>query len=135
VTSWPLLRRTSLTTLPWYLQIVLLGDLNEVDEAQPITTLERYMTQLEAEKPEERYSYTFDAVSAQSIPICRLWHHALILCTLCGLFQNCQQIDHVFTTKKLAKTAQFEALHVNTWGLLNEQASDHDPLLASIRVC
>lgn len=49
--------------------------------------------------------------------------------------RNSQQIDHIFATKALAKTARFEILHVNTWTDAASQASDHDPLLASINVC
>lgn len=67
------------------------------------------MTQLELKSPEERYSYSFD--------------------------QNSQQIDHIFATKTIAKTAEFEILHLNTWGLVQDQSSDHDPLLASFLLC
>jgi predicted extracellular nuclease len=91
------------------LQIVLLGDLNEFDGVQPIEKLSQYLIQLQVADPTERYSYQFD--------------------------QNSQQIDHIFTTKALAKRAQVEVLHVNTWTTAADQASDHDPVLASIRVC
>lgn len=87
----------------------MLGDLNEFSGVQPLDVLSTVLTELKMADPAERYSYQFD--------------------------QNTQQIDHILTVPRLAGSARFEIPHLNTWTTASIQASDHDPVLGSVRVC
>ncbi|KAL7409612.1 Endonuclease/exonuclease/phosphatase [Mrakia frigida] len=90
--------------------LALLGDLNEFSGVQPLDILSTVLTELHGNlAPEERYSYQFD--------------------------QNTQQIDHILTVPSLAVGSSFEIPHLNTHGLASVQASDHDPVVASVVVC
>lgn len=48
---------------------------------------------------------------------------------------NHQQLDHMFVSDGLAKNAQLEHVHVNTWLNYDDAASDHDPSVAVFDVC
>lgn len=48
---------------------------------------------------------------------------------------NAQQLDHMFISKSLEKESSYEHIHVNTWGDLPSQISDHDPSVARLNVC
>lgn len=48
---------------------------------------------------------------------------------------NHQQLDHMFVSDGLAKNAQLEHVHVNTWLNYDDAASDHDPSVALFDVC
>ncbi|KAL8278496.1 hypothetical protein RQP46_009186 [Phenoliferia psychrophenolica] len=89
--------------------VVLVGDINDFSGTQPLDILSSVMTELVVPDIAERYSYNYD--------------------------QNTQQIDHILVLPSLAAGAKVEMVHVNTWGKLSAQASDHDPVLAQINVC
>jgi len=56
--------------------------------------------------PAERYSYVFEG--------------------------NSQELDHIYVTHSLLPGAQFQPIHINAE--FADQVSDHDPLVASLRV-
>ncbi len=89
--------------------VVVLGDLNEFAFNEPLAVLKGEPTpilfNLTETLPElERYSYVFDG--------------------------NAQSLDHILVSASLAPIAQVDAVHVNAE--FQEQASDHDPLLARL---
>lgn len=59
--------------------------------------------------PVERYTYLFD--------------------------MNSQELDHLFVSPSLARGAQLEHLHLNTWQNYDDQTSDHDPSVAKLNLC
>jgi len=95
-------------------RIVTLGDFNDFEFSAPIRALtgESSGTPIlfglatRLLPPEERYSYIFEG--------------------------NSQELDHVFVTASLLPNAQFQAVHVNAE--FADQVSDHDPLIASLRI-
>jgi hypothetical protein len=56
--------------------------------------------------PTERYSYVYEG--------------------------NSQELDHIYVTRSLLPGAQFQPIHINAE--FADQVSDHDPLVASLRV-
>ena len=84
--------------------VVAAGDFNEFEFISPLETLEMSLVNLtETLEPDERYSYIFQG--------------------------NSQSLDHILVSESLAVNAQFDAVHLNSE--FADQASDHDPLLAS----
>lgn len=90
--------------------VVVLGDLNEFEFLSPLTILEQSLTNLVQTLPEnERYSFIFDG--------------------------NSQSLDHLLVSDNLVQGARFDIVHVNTeFAETAQRASDHDPLLARLRV-
>ncbi|CAG8980448.1 hypothetical protein HYALB_00013642 [Hymenoscyphus albidus] len=97
-------------------KIISSGDFNEFTFVAPLRSfmersgLEDLDEVAEIEKS-ERYSYVFD--------------------------MNCQELDHMFVSKALAKKgeAEFEHVHVNTWATAADETSDHDPSVARFNMC
>jgi predicted extracellular nuclease len=95
--------------------ILVGGDMNEYIQTRSVfKPFEGVVQDLDAVAgiPEvERYSYTFD--------------------------QNTQELDHTFVSAAIAaRKPKFEHIHVNTWSpSYKERTSDHDPSVASIKVC
>jgi endonuclease/exonuclease/phosphatase family metal-dependent hydrolase len=90
--------------------VVVLGDLNEFEFLSPLAILEQSLTNLVQTLPEnERYSFIFDGSS--------------------------QSLDHLLVSDSLVPGAKFDIVHVNTeFAETPQRASDHDPLLASVKV-
>lgn len=95
-------------------RIVTLGDFNDFEFSQSMRTLTGAATgtpilvdlATALLPPEERYSYVFEG--------------------------NSQELDHIFVTPALLADAQFQAVHVNAE--YADQVSDHDPIIASLRI-
>ncbi|MGR9053502.1 MAG: endonuclease/exonuclease/phosphatase family protein, partial [Gammaproteobacteria bacterium] len=90
--------------------VVVLGDFNEFQFNAPLSTLKGEQTALLTDLIEtlpllERYSYNFEG--------------------------NAQALDHILVSPALAGRSEFDAVHVNAE--FADQASDHDPLLASVQ--
>lgn len=84
--------------------VIALGDFNEFEFLPPLEILEQSLVNLtETLPPDERYSYIFQG--------------------------NSQSLDHILASGNLSRQAQFDAVHVNSE--FSDQASDHDPLIAS----
>lgn len=49
--------------------------------------------------------------------------------------QNSEALDHMYISRGLAKNAQVEHLHLNTWQNYDGQTSDHDPSVAKLNFC
>jgi predicted extracellular nuclease len=90
--------------------VVVLGDFNEFEFNLPLVNLLDFLTNLAFTVPAgERYSYIFNG--------------------------NSQALDHVFVSPALGGFAELEYIHVNAeFTETAERASDHDPLVASIRI-
>jgi len=90
--------------------VIVLGDFNEFEFISPLQTLEQSLVSLtNALLPNERYSYVFEG--------------------------NSQSLDHILVTPQLARGAGFDAVHVNAeYAETPQRASDHDPLLARLRL-
>ena len=91
--------------------VAVLGDLNEFEFISPLKILEgegdNLLTNLtNTLPPNERYSYIFQG--------------------------NSQSLDHILVTENLADNTEFDAVHVNSE--FAAQASDHDPLVASLNL-
>lgn len=88
--------------------VAVLGDLNEFEFEEPLEVLEgEILNNLTKTLPEnERYSYIFEG--------------------------NSQSLDHILVSDRLFDRSQFDAVHINAE--FTEQASDHDPLLASFNI-
>ncbi len=90
--------------------VVVLGDLNDFQFSRTLAILEdggRLTNLMERLPPRERYSYVFEG--------------------------NSQALDHVLVSRSLARRApRYDSVHVNAE--LAEQASDHDPQVALLRV-
>ncbi len=94
--------------------IVCLGDFNDFDFSDPMRALTGTSdglpilfdlgTALLA--PEERYSYVFEG--------------------------NSQELDHIYVTNALLARSEFQPVHVNAE--FADQVSDHDPIIASLRM-
>ena len=100
-------------TLDANARVVSLGDFNDFEFSAPIRTLtgqaagSMILTGLASLlPPQERYSYVFEG--------------------------NSQELDHIFVSASLLPGAQYEAVHVNSE--FADQVSDHDPLIASLRI-
>jgi hypothetical protein len=95
-------------------RIVTLGDFNDFEFSAPLRTLTGettgapILTDLATVllPPEERYSYVFEG--------------------------NSQELDHILVSASLVADAQFQPVHVNSEYF--DQVSDHDPLIASLRL-
>ena len=95
-------------------RIVTLGDFNDFEFSAPMKTLtgaasgNAILTDLASAllPPAERYSYVFEG--------------------------NSQELDHIFVTGALLPGAEFQAVHINAE--FADQVSDHDPLVASLRI-
>ncbi len=87
-------------------RIVVLGDLNDFEFRDPITTLAAApMVNLVKSLPEsDRWTYVFQG--------------------------NSQALDHVIVSPALADGAEIEVIHVNSELPASERASDHDPVIA-----
>ena len=91
-------------------RIVVLGDLNDFSWSTPLRTLDgqaqgtAILSDLSTLllPDAERYSYVYEG--------------------------NSQELDHLYVTQALLPDAQYQAVHVNSE--FEDQASDHDPLLA-----
>ncbi|KAG9232506.1 endonuclease/exonuclease/phosphatase family protein [Amylocarpus encephaloides] len=95
-------------------RIISSGDFNEFAFVSPMETFKKVSKLQDLDEvtgilPVERYSYLFD--------------------------MNCQELDHMFVSRALAKSAEFEHVHVNTWATSAGQISDHDPSVARFNVC
>ncbi|KAL8996514.1 MAG: hypothetical protein Q9169_003981 [Polycauliona sp. 2 TL-2023] len=97
--------------------IIAAGDFNEFATVEPLEMFVqisglRDMDEVAGVEETERYTYTFG--SSQ------------------------QQLDHMYVSPSIAKFVgkkDYEHVHVNTWAAEEEVASDHDPTVASLRVC
>ncbi|BCS23412.1 endonuclease/exonuclease/phosphatase family protein [Aspergillus puulaauensis] len=95
-------------------KILTTGDFNEFSFVSPLETFVqksglRELDDIVGIPATERYTYIFDS--------------------------NHQQLDHMFVSDGLAKNAQLEHVHVNTWLNYDDAASDHDPSVAVFDVC
>jgi predicted extracellular nuclease len=91
--------------------VVVLGDFNEFEFNLPLVNLlDTPLTNLAFTVPaEERYSFIFNG--------------------------NSQALDHIFVSPALDGDAELEYIHVNSeFADTPERASDHEPLVASIRI-
>lgn len=104
----------SVLALDKHANIVIAGDFNEFVQTRSVfAPFDNILTEIDESSgldPVERYTYIFD--------------------------QNCQQLDHIFVSKEIAKRETLvEHVHVNNWGRdINTRASDHDPTVARITV-
>jgi len=91
-------------------RIVVLGDLNDFDFREPVENLSAApMVNLIKDLPESgRFSYVFQG--------------------------NSQVLDHIIVSPDLADDAEIEVIHVNGEFPASERASDHDPVLARLRI-
>ncbi len=89
--------------------IIAAGDFNEFEFIEPLEILETSLVNLtETLPPNERYSFIFEG--------------------------NSQSLDHILVSPNLANEALFDAVHVNSEFADSQQASDHDPLIASLEL-
>lgn len=91
--------------------VVVLGDFNEFEFNLPLVNLQDTpLVNLAFTVPaNERYSYIFNG--------------------------NSQALDHILVSPSLGNAARLEYIHVNSeFAATSERASDHDPLVASIRM-
>ncbi|MFB6367998.1 MAG: endonuclease, partial [Gemmatimonadota bacterium] len=97
-------------------RVAVVGDLNtfeftdDLGRMLPGSDGERVLTNLIRELPrEERYTYIFQG--------------------------NSQVLDHVFVSESLTDGARVEAVHLNSnLPSVRGTASDHDPVVASLRI-
>jgi endonuclease/exonuclease/phosphatase family metal-dependent hydrolase len=87
--------------------VVVLGDLNDAEWSDPVTTLagDPLLNLIELLPPEERYTYVHRGTA--------------------------QAIDHILVSPALAAVAELDIVHVSSEFPDGERASDHDPVLAS----
>lgn len=92
--------------------VVAAGDFNEFAFVEPLKKFAQVSGLKDLDvaarvAPEERYTYVFD--------------------------NNCQQLDHMYVSPKVALLApRFEHVHVNSWLSYNDAVSDHDPSVARL---
>ncbi|TKX22525.1 hypothetical protein C1H76_5308 [Elsinoe australis] len=95
--------------------IIVAGDFNEFDTVAPVETFKRISGMVNINDAAglavpERYTYLFG--------------------------QNCQEIDQIFVSPKIARRRpQIEHVHINTWVPNEEVVSDHDPSVARLNIC
>jgi hypothetical protein len=91
-------------------RVVVVGDLNDFEFAEAIGTLAASpLENLLLRVPEpERYSFNFEGAS--------------------------QLLDHVIVSPALAEGAAVDVVHVNTDCPEDRRTSDHDPVVARVRV-
>ena len=91
-------------------RIVVLGDLNDFEFREPVEELSAApMVNLIRELTESgRFTYVFQG--------------------------NSQVLDHIIVSRALADDAEIEVIHVNAEFPASERASDHDPVLARLRI-
>jgi predicted extracellular nuclease/2',3'-cyclic-nucleotide 2'-phosphodiesterase (5'-nucleotidase family) len=90
--------------------LVVLGDLNEFQFVSPVTTLDESLDNLIGTLPrEEQFTFNFQG--------------------------NAQVLDNMLVSTALTDGAEFEIVHVNSeFAAGDARASDHDPLLAGLRI-
>lgn len=91
-------------------RIVVLGDLNEHEFRPPLAALvARGLVNLVTQLPEnDRYSYNYEA--------------------------NSQLLDHILVSAGLAGEAEVDIVHMNADYPFDRQTSDHDPIVARLRL-
>jgi endonuclease/exonuclease/phosphatase family metal-dependent hydrolase len=91
-------------------RIVVLGDLNDFEFREPIVILAAPpMVNLMERLPQaDRWTYVYQG--------------------------NSQVLDHILVSPALADDAEIEVVHVNSAEPATERASDHDPVVARLRV-
>jgi endonuclease/exonuclease/phosphatase family metal-dependent hydrolase len=89
-------------------RIVVLGDLNDFENSEPLLTLESAgLEDLVKELPlESRYTYVH--------------------------LGNSQVLDHILVSQALADSAEIDIVHVNAEFPASERASDHDPVIVRL---
>jgi predicted extracellular nuclease len=95
-------------------RVLTLGDFNEYAFAAPVQTLAKVsglkdLDEVAGIPVTERYAYLYAA--------------------------NSQELDHLFVSKKLARGARFQHIHVNSWLAYDDMVSDHDPSVAQFDIC
>ncbi|GAP85686.1 putative endonuclease exonuclease phosphatase family protein [Rosellinia necatrix] len=95
-------------------RVLAVGDFNEFGFAAPVETFAaasglRDLDEVAGVPAAERYSYLYD--------------------------MNSQELDHAFVSRRLARGARFEHLHLNTWLAYDDMVSDHDPSVAMFDLC
>ena len=90
--------------------VVVLGDLNDFEFSRPLSILERAgLKNLTNDlRANARWSFIFDG--------------------------NSQALDHILVSRPLASGASYDIVHVNAAFDEDDQASDHDPALAKLRL-
>jgi hypothetical protein len=88
----------------------VLGDLNEHEFRPPLAALvARGLVNLVTQLPEnDRYSYNYEA--------------------------NSQLLDHILVSAGLAGEAEVDIVHMNADYPFDRQTSDHDPIVARLRL-
>jgi predicted extracellular nuclease len=91
-------------------RLVVLGDLNDFDFSSTLDILvETSLARLtDAIPPERRYSYVYDG--------------------------NAQLLDHILVSPALETGATLEIVHVNADAAAQDRPTDHDPLVARLRM-
>jgi predicted extracellular nuclease len=91
-------------------RIVVLGDLNDFENSSPLEVLEvAGLEDLVKRIPlESRYSYVY--------------------------LGNSQVLDHILVSGALAADAEVEMVHVNAEFPASDRASDHDPVIARLKI-
>ena len=92
-------------------KVVVLGDLNEFEFFTPLTVLKGgnapVLTNLTETLPKnQRYTYNFQG--------------------------NAQALDHILVSNNLTTATEYDVVHINSE--YSQQASDHDPMVARLRV-
>jgi len=91
--------------------VVVLGDMNEFEFLSPIQSIlgERLFNLTRRLFPTERYSFVFEG--------------------------NSQELDQMLVSPALVRGSRFDIVHVNSeFAETDQRASDHDPLLARLRL-
>ena len=91
-------------------RIIVLGDLNDFEFRAPVETLaaEPMVNLVERLPQADRWTYVYQG--------------------------NSQVLDHIIVSPALADGAEIEVVHVNSAEPATERASDHDPVIARLRV-
>jgi hypothetical protein len=98
---------SSILALDSQARVIVLGDFNDFQFSPPLATVEAAgLTNLHNLLPEEeRYSFLFDG--------------------------NAEAFDHILVSPSLVSAApEFDVVHVNAEALVDDQVTDHDPVLA-----
>lgn len=95
--------------------VLVAGDFNEFVQTtavfEPFDSILREIDEVAGIPAVERYTYVFD--------------------------MNMEQLDHIFISHAIAaRPVEVDHVHVNQWAPnINDRASDHDPTVASFRIC
>ncbi|GJJ13309.1 hypothetical protein Clacol_007561 [Clathrus columnatus] len=98
-----------------FANVVVAGDFNEFVQTtavfKPFNSILREIDEVAGIPAVERYTYVFD--------------------------MNMEQLDHIFISNTMAlRPVEVEHVHVNQWAAnVNDRASDHDPSVASFKIC